>query len=342
MKILQVMAGAEYGGAEEFFTRLAIALHKKDGIEQRVVIRKNEERAIRLVDGGVEPTLMKFGGKLDFQTPWAVKRTINEFKPDIVFSWMNRATSMCPSKGDFVHIGRLGGYYNLKYYRDCDHLVANTEDIADYLTNNGWASDKVHYLPNFVGATRATPIDRQEFSTPKNATLILAMGRLHENKAFDVLMEAVARVPNTYLWLAGEGPLRGELEALAEKLGIKPRTRFLGWRSDPERLFAAADLFICPSRHEPLGNVVIESWAQGVPIIAADSLGPGTLIRQGENGVLFPVDDVKTLASSIKRLIQEPYLANDLAVQAAQDYEENFTESIVVDKYLNFFERMIG
>jgi glycosyltransferase involved in cell wall biosynthesis len=341
MKILNVMAGAEYGGAEEFYTRLAIALHKTD-IEQRVVIRKNEARAKRLVEGGVEPAQLNFGGKLDVKTPWALKRQINEFKPDIVFSWMNRATSMCPSKGDFVHIGRLGGYYNLKYYRNCDHLIANTEDIADYLKNNGWANEKVHYLPNFVGANRAKPIDRQQFFTPKNATLILAMGRLHENKGFDVLLDAVARVPNTYLWLAGEGPLRAELEAQAEKIGIKPRTRFLGWRDDPEKLFAAADLFICPSRHEPLGNVVIESWAQGVPVIAADSMGPGMLIRQGENGVLFPVDDNKTLASSIKRLIEEPSLAEEIVAQASQDYEDNFTESIIVDKYLKFFERMIG
>ncbi len=341
MKVLQVMAGAEHGGAEEFYTRLTIALHKTD-IEQRVVIRKNDARAQRLIEGGVEPTQMKFGGKLDFQTPWALKRLIKDFKPDIVFSWMNRATSMCPSKGDFVHIGRLGGYYNLKYYRNCDHLVANTEDIAAYLVNNGWDNEKVHYLPNFVGAENVAPIDRQEFFTPQNAPLILALGRLHENKAFDVLLEAVARVPNAYLWLAGDGPLRGELEAYAEKLGIKPRTRFLGWRDDPEKLFAAADIFVCPSRHEPLGNVVIESWAQGVPVIAADSLGPGTLIRQGENGVLFPINDAKTLAGSIKRLIEDPELASELAAQGAQDYENSFTEGIIVEKYLKFFERVIS
>lgn len=341
MKVLQVMAGAEFGGAEEFFTRLTIALHKTK-IEQRVIIRKNEARAQRLINGGVEPTQMRFGGKLDFQTPWALKRYIKDFKPDIVFSWMNRATSMCPTTGDFVHIGRLGGYYNLKYYRNCDHLVANTKDIADYLVNNGWAADKVHYLPNFVGAKRAKPIDRQKFFTPSNSTLILALGRLHENKAFDVLLHAIARVPNTYLWLAGDGPLKEELEALAEKIGIKPRVRFLGWRDDPEALFAAADMFVCPSRHEPLGNVVIESWAQGVPVIAADSLGPGMLIRQGENGVLFPVDDAKTLASSIKRLISDPELTQRMVAQASKDYANNFTEDIIIDKYLEFFERMIG
>ena len=341
MKVLQVMAGAEYGGAEEFFTRLTIALHKTS-IEQRVVIRRNEARARRFVEGGVEPHQLKFGGKLDFSTPWALKRQIKDFKPDIVLSWMNRATGMCPANGNFVHIGRLGGYYNLKYYRNCDHLIANTEDIAGYLVNNGWAPEKVQYLPNFVGSKRAVPVDRQTFFTPQNATLILAMGRLHENKGFDLLLRAVARVPNAYLWLAGEGPLRKELENQAEVLGIKPRTRFLGWRDDPEALFAAADIFVRPSRHEPLGNVVIEAWAQGVPVVAADSMGPGTLITHGENGVLFPIDDERMLAASIKHLVEEPDRAEYLAAQASADYEANFTESIIVDKYLEFFERMIG
>ncbi|MDP7600855.1 MAG: glycosyltransferase [Rhodospirillales bacterium] len=339
MKVLQVMAGAEYGGAEEFFTRLTIALHKTS-IEQRVVIRRNEARARRFVEGGVEPHQLKFGGKLDFSTPWALKRQINDFKPDIVLSWMNRATGMCPADGNFVHIGRLGGYYNLKYYRNCDHLIANTEDIAEFLINNGWAQENVHYLPNFVGAKRAVPVDRQTFYTPQNTPLILAMGRLHENKAFDLLLRAVARVPNAYLWLAGEGSLRKELENQAEVLGIKPRVRFLGWQDDPEALFAAADIFVCPSRHEPLGNVVIEAWAQGVPVIAADSIGPGTLITHGENGVLFSIDDEKMLAASIKYLIEEPDRAEYLAGQASAEYKANFTESIIVEKYLKFFERM--
>jgi glycosyltransferase involved in cell wall biosynthesis len=340
VKVLQIMAGAKYGGAEEFFTRLTVALHKTD-IEQQVVIRKNDTRAKRLIDSGVEPTQMKFGGKLDFRTPWELKRRINDFKPDIVFSWMNRATSMCPTKKNFIHIGRLGGYYNLKYYSNCDHLIANTEDIADYIKNNGWEENKVHCLPNFVGATQAKPIDRKQFFTPQSATLILGMGRFHKNKGFDVLLDAVSRVPNTYLWLVGEGPLRGELEAQAERIGIKPRTRFLGWWDDPEELFAAADLFVCPSRHEPLGNVVIEAWAQGVPVIAADSIGPGMLIDQGINGVLFPVDDERALANSINRLIREPILAEEIVVQARHDYADNYTEGIVIDKYLKFFERVV-
>ncbi len=339
MRVLQVMAGAEFGGAEEFFTRLTIALQKTD-IEQSVFIRQNNSRAQRLIENGIEPTELKFGGRFDFKTSRALKIHIKNFKPNIIFSWMNRATSMCPAGDSFTHIGRLGGYYNLKYYRNCDHLVANTNDIATYLINKGWDEDKVHYIPNFVSDRRTQPIDRNDFSTPKNAPLILAMGRLHKNKAFDVLLEAIAKVPNVYLWLAGDGPLRADLEGRAEKLGIKPRTRFLGWRRDPERLFATSDIFVCPSRHEPLGNVVVESWAQGVPVIAATSIGPKDLIRQGENGILFPVDDIQGLADSVRHLIDHPELKERIIVQAVKDYKSNFTEKIVVEKYLKFFERV--
>ena len=265
---------------------------------------------------------------------------IKSFKPDIVFSWMNRATSMCPPKGAFIQVGRLGGYYNLKYYRDCDYLVANTEDIVTYVVNNGWSRDKVFYLPNFASEKWSQPINRQNFTTPSNAPLILAMGRLHENKAFDVLLEAVSRVPNVYLWLAGDGPLREVLETQAEKLGIKSRIRFLGWRNDPEKLYAAADMFVCPSRHEPLGNVIIESWAQRIPVIAADSLGPKDLICHGENGLLFSIDDVMSLVQGIKHLIEDNALREKLVSRANQDFAETYTESIVVAKYRKFFEKV--
>ena len=274
------MAGAEFGGAEAFFVRLAIALNRT-GLEQKVVIRKNPARAALLRHGEVEPIELPFGGRMDFSTTRALKREIKEFQPDVVLTWMNRATSMCP-KGDFVHAARLGGYYDLKYYAACDHLIGNTQDIVEYLVEHDWPAEKAHYLPNFVFDEDAEPLTRRELYTPNDVPLIVALGRLHENKAFDVLLSALTRVPNAYLWLAGDGPLKEELQKQAEVLGIKPRVRFLGWRDDTAALLKTADLFVCPSRHEPLGNVVIEAWAQGLPVVAADSMGPGTLIENME------------------------------------------------------------
>ena len=340
MRILQAMAGAEYGGAEAFFVRLAGALHRA-GLEQRVIIRSNPARAKALAADGIEPVQLKFGGALDFGTKRAIKSEIAAFRPDIVLTWMNRATRMCPT-GDFVHVARLGGYYDLKYYQKCHHLIGNTQDIVDYLAKQGWPAEKAHYLPNFVTVEHADPISRQSLFTPDTVPLILTMGRLHENKAFDVMLEALARVPNAYLWIAGEGPLRGELEKMAEDLGIKPRVRFLGWRDDIPALLTSCDLFVCPSRHEPLGNVVLEAWAHGRPVVAADSYGPGTLIDHLESGILVPTDDPVMLSKGIRSVLDDDGLRQHIAQRGRDTYQANFTEASVVAQYMEFFQKVLS
>jgi len=340
MRVLQAMAGAEYGGAEAFFTRLAIALGRA-GLDQRVVIRANGARAETLRAGGVEPVQMRFGGPFDIATRLGLKREIKAFGPDIVLTWMNRATALCP-KGDFVHVARLGGYYDLKYYRNCDHLIGNTPDIVKYLVDGGWPSGKAHYLPNFVAAADKTEaFRRSDFYVPNGAVLLLAMGRLHENKAFDVLFEAMSRIPEAYLLLAGDGPKRQELEAQAERLGVKPRIRFLGWRDDTAALLAGCDVFVCPSRHEPLGNVVVEAWAHSAPVIAAASQGPSMLIEEGENGILFPVDNARALSDAIRLVVADNGLRRKIAGGGRAAYEKDFTEHSVVARYMDFFRSLI-
>ena len=342
VRVLQAMAGAKYGGAEAFFLRLVTALHKA-GLEQRVLLRPHADRVSVLRDSGMEVMELPFGGAFDFSTHFGFRRNVKEFAPDIVMSWMNRATRFVPpSKGRFVHVARLGGYYNLKYYRHCDHLIGNTRDIVDYLIKEGWPADRAHYLPNFVAAHRQPPVDRKALYTPNTAPLIVALGRLHPNKAFDTLLSALARVPDAYLWLAGEGPDRAALVKQAEDLGIKPRVRFLGWRDDVPALLAAADLFVCPSRHEPLGNVVLEAWAQGLPVVAADSLGPGTLIEHQHNGLLVPVDDVAAMAEAMEYVLEDATIAETLARNGHATFKAEFTEQAVVEQYLRFFRAITG
>jgi glycosyltransferase involved in cell wall biosynthesis len=341
MRILQVMAGAPYGGAEAFFTRLVPALEKSVRIQQRAIIRTHPQRTAALRQNGVDVAEVPFGGRFDFKTSRMLSREIKDFNPDIVVTWMNRASGACP-QGDFVHVARLGGYYNLKYYQNCDHLIANTKDIANYLADENWPKERIHYLPNFVSERKLEPVARKDLFTPKDAPLFLALGRLHENKAFDVLLEALARIPEAYLWIAGDGPLRQDLESLAERLSIKPRVRFLGWRDDTEALLAAADIFVCPSRHEPLGNVVLEAWAQEKPVVAADSLGPGTLIEHLKSGFLVPVDDARALSKALIALSGDAELKNALALEGRRSFKKDFTEAAVVERYMQFFEKLVS
>lgn len=345
MRVLQAMAGAEFGGAEAFFVRLVIGLHKA-GLDQRVVIRKNPRRAALLRAAGVETVELNFGGRLDFSTGMMLKRQLREFRPHVVLTWMNRATSKMPRRRpldlDYVLAARLGGYYNLKYYKNCDHLIGNTEDICEYLTKEGWPQERTHYLPNFVAADVRPPIARKELHIPERAKMLLTLGRLHTNKAFDTLIRALVDVHEAYLVIAGEGPERESLENLAQELGVRPRIRMLGWRDDVPELMAASDLYVCPSRHEPLGNVVIEGWAQSRPVIAAASQGPSALIQDGVDGLLCPVDDAKAMAQAINRVLANDTLAGDLAQAGRVRYEREFTEAQVVKRYLDFFQKVGG
>jgi glycosyltransferase involved in cell wall biosynthesis len=336
--ILQAMAGQEHGGAEAFFERLAIALHRA-GLPQDILIRTDPARAARLRDAGLTVTELPFGGLFDRTTRRRFAAAIDRVRPRLVLTWMSRATRFCPpARGDdFIHAARLGGYYDLRRYRHCHHLIGNTRDLCDWMTGQGWPAERVHYLPNFAADDTAPPVDRAAFATPADAPLILALGRLHANKAFDVLIRALADLPGTYLWIAGTGPLGDDLARLAESVGVADRTRFLGWRSDTAALSAAADLFVCPSRHEPLGNVVIEAWARRLPVVAAASQGPRQLILDGVNGLLAPIDDPPALAAACRRALTDPDLAGRLAAAGRDAFDRDFTERAVVARYLDFF-----
>lgn len=338
VRVLQAMAGAVHGGAEAFFTRLAQALERA-GLQQRVVIRADAARAEDLRRGGVEPVELPFGGWLDFSTRVGLAREIAAFRADVVLTWMSRASRLCPV-GNFVHAGRLGGYYDLKYYRNCRHLVGNTRDIVRYVVDQGWPAERAHYLPNFVEDLDLPPVSRADFATPAEAPLFLALGRLHGNKAFDVLLRALAQVDGAWLWIAGEGPLAKELDVLAKSLGVSDRVRFLGWRDDVAALLAAADVLVCPSRHEPLGNVIIEGWARRRPVVAAASQGPSALVATEETGLLVPVDDADALAGAMRRLAVSPELGAQLAAAGRDAFEADFTEASVVARYLEFFDRI--
>lgn len=335
MKLMQAIGGKGHGGAETFFVSLALAF-KRAGIDQKITMRANRVRHDELCAGGLEPEICGFGGKFDFMTPRRLQRSADEFKPDIYMSWMSRAAMMTP-KGNFPKLARLGGYYKLKYYQKCDHLIGNTEGIRDYLVQAGWPAARAHYVPNFVTWNPAPAIDRSTFNTPDGVPLLLALGRLHPNKAFDVAIKSMVELKDAWLWIAGDGMLKAELEKLAEDLGVADRVRFLGWRRDREALFAAADICVYPSRIEPFGNVTLDAWAAKVPIVAAASAGPRAYIRHEQDGLLVEIENHRELAAGVARLLSDPGLAKNLCDNGYRRFEAEFNEAAVVARWQTLF-----
>ena len=340
MNILHTIAGGEAGGAERFFVDLATAL-KEAGHETRAVMRPNAGRQALLDAAGVPYKTSAFGRWGDILTPIRIRRAARDMAADVVLAWMGRAARATPG-GPYARVARLGGYYGLDAFRGYDALICNTPDLVRYATQGGFEAGRVHFIPNFATEDARPPVDRAEFATQPDAFVLLAMGRLHDAKAMDVSLKALAASPDAILWIAGSGPEEMALKALAERLGVASRVRWLGWRDDPGRLLKAADLCLFPSRVEPFGNVIIQAWAHGTPVVAAAATGPAWLVRDGEDALLVPVDDDRAVASAVARLRAEPALADALVARGRARAQAEFSRAACVARYVSVFERVKG
>ena len=169
-----------------------------------------------------------------------------------------------------------------------------------------------------------------DYRTP----VILAAGRLTEQKDFPTLIRAFARLIRqrpTRLIILGEGPLRQELEGLAQDLGIDDRVSFPGWVDNPFALMSRASLFVLSSIYEGLPTVLVEAMACGCPCVSTDCpSGPAEILEDGRYGPLVPVGDEAALAEAMERGLDEPpdrsllqqraaYFSADRAVAAYED-----------------------
>ena len=334
MRVAHLMAGAPDGGAELFFERLCMAMARA-GDEVLPVMRHDAAREQRLRSAGLSPHILRFGGRLDPLTRWRAGRVLRDFAPRVAVAWMGRAARHAP-RGPWVLVGRLGGYYDLRQFARCDHLVGNTQGMVDWIASKGWPRERLHLLPNFVpdlsGAARAA------VPVPVGAKVVLAMGRLHRTKGFDLLIAAMARLPGVHAVIAGDGPERDGLERLSRHAGVADRVHFLGWRRDTAALLAACDVLACPSRSEPLGNVVLEAFSAGRPVVASMADGPRELIESGRTGVLVAGESAIALAAGIESVLHRPTQA---MVQAARArYVSDFSEDAVVSRWREFLSHV--
>lgn len=340
LRIAQILAGAEKGGAENFFVRLVTALHQSGKTEQLAFIRPHQHRLDSLRQAGVPTQGFRFGGPLNLIDHYRYVRALKAAQPDIVMTWMNRASSATP-RNDYLLVARLGHYYNLKYYRHSDYWVGIAKGICDHLVKGGMPAGRVFHIPNFADETPVTPLPRDSFNTPADQPLLIAAGRLHINKGFDTLLHGLRLIPDATLWLAGDGPEESNLKSLSRELGIDARVRFLGWRSDVTALMATGDLFVCPSRHEGLGSIVMESWAHRCPIVATNSQGPGEVIEHGVTGLVVPVDQDESLAGAINELLRDSVLREQFAAQAKAHYLKHYSQKVIVAHYNDLYRTLI-
>jgi glycosyltransferase involved in cell wall biosynthesis len=164
-------------------------------------------------------------------------------------------------------------------------------------------------------------------------------------KGFDVLLRAYARLqdPAPDLLLAGPGPEKTRLRALAHQLGIAQRVTFLGFvgGQDKINLLRSAQFFVCPSRHEPFANAILEALAAGLPVVASAVGGNTELVRDGVHGLLFPAEDDVALAQALHRLLAEPALLARLRA-AVPGFVRTFDWPLVATRYLELYQELVA
>lgn len=339
MRLLHIHMGYE-GGAERFFVTLANALARR-GHEQAALIRPGRSWTKELPAGmHVEESDYRRWWFTRFTAQAAVRRLVKDFKPEGILAWMPRAAELLPDAVSCPRVTRLGDYPNPKAYwkfRQTDAIICNTPDVAAWTVRHGWTG-RVEVISNFTTVARAPAALRSDHATPDDAFLVVAVGRLVKLKGYDVLIRAMAHLPSAHLWIVGEGEERPALEALARSLGLANRCHLLGWRADPSPFLAAADTVCLPSVHETLGNVVLEGWRAGRPVVASRTQGPSWLLRDGENGLLAPIGDPLALAACLNRLLVDPELASRLVAVAEHDLKKQFSEEAIVNSYIKMFQ----
>jgi len=341
IKVAQVLAGAAQGGAENFYVRLMQGLKRSGKIDQKGFLRSHQHRLDAISAAGIPAQGFRFGNSFHFMDHRRYLLALQKYQPDIVMTWMNRASISTPS-GRYKLVCRLGHYYDLKYYRHADFWIGISKGICDHLIRGGMPAEKVFHIPNFADEAAVNSLPRDSFDTPVDRPLILAAGRLHVNKGFDILLQALKSIPDAILWLAGSGPEETALKQLCSDLGLTDRVRFLGWRNDVTALMKSADLFVCPSRHEGLGSIVMESWAHGCPIVATDSQGPGELIDDGLTGLLTPVDEVEPLVIAISSLLGSSSQRDSLRKNGEELYWQKYSRDVVVKQYEELYQKITG
>jgi glycosyltransferase involved in cell wall biosynthesis len=235
--------------------------------------------------------------------------------------------------------------------RSAARFFCVSADIAQAVRAAGVESAKVLVVPN--GIATADPVDpaevgraRQSLGLPDGAPVVGTVGRLAEVKRQDLLLQAFARVragrPSTRLVLVGDGERRAELEALAGELGLTDAVRFAGYQPRPEAYLRLMDVFALTSRTEGMPMALLEAWAAGVPVVASRVGGLPELIREGETGLLFDFPDADALAALLRRVLDDPTLAQSLGAGGRREVEEKYDERAMARTYAAHYDLLLA
>lgn len=374
MEVLFYTSSLGGGGAEKHVQRIANAIREM-GHQVTVAIARSGGSYEQDLSDEVEMITLSEGW-LDSST-WRLMRSvrplrkyISEHCPDVVCSVMDhvnvrllRALSGLEDPPPAVisvqnnperRFGEKAGWRNRllhwrmqQSYDEADQIVALSQGVAQQLVEMGLAdSDRLTVIHNAglddeIYETKELPIN--ERAVP-GEPLVIACGSLTEQKGYPYLLDAFHRVRGkreAKLWILGEGEQREYIESEISALGLEEDVELLGFRDNPFKFMAAADVFVLSSLWEGFGNVVVEAMACGTPVVSTDCpYGPGEIITHGETGLLVSPADSKALAEALLRVLDDRELRERLA-ENGRERARDFHAAEIGRQYLELFRELV-
>ena len=354
MRTLHLIGSKTLGGAENWFFRFTSALSRTDHIEVIRGVRKGSE-----LERVSPPSFPTYG--LPFYTVWdpfsraMVSRLVRELSPEIVQTYMGRATRLThiPRGRGVVHVARLGGYYKLHAYTHAHAWIGNTRGVCDYLIKGGFPPERVFYISNFVEIPqrpdRSTLVEiKRELSIPEHAFVLLCVGRFVPVKGHRDLLHAISllaarrKVGEFVLIMVGDGPLRHTLERMAQEMGIDPFIRWAGWREDVSPFYELAHLVVFPSHYEEtLGNVILEAWAHKRAVVCSRFKGALEMTSHEEDVFQVSCGDTKGLSQAIEVCMRDDALRERLGEEGFKKVCSHFNPAKIIEEYISLYEYLL-
>lgn len=244
-------------------------------------------------------------------------------------------------------------YYAIDRYclRGYDQVICVSEDLFERCQAIGVPEDRLWLVHNAIDTDdfrrkESSSAAKSRLGMPEGRLLIGSVGRLSDEKRFDLLIRAAATLirqgAGLELWIAGEGDQAERLRELIGELGMEERIKLLGFRSDTVDLYHAMDVFCLSSVREGLPNVLLEAMALEVPVLATRIAGIPKLITDGVDGLLVEPADEAALTAALARLVEDANLRARLAAAGRATIENRYSFRRRMDKIKAIYDHALG
>ncbi len=319
--ILHAMLGKGLGGLEQVFLDyqpILEAYAAEHGGATTGVVRAGGKVARQ--EAGRVPPLAAMPAYTDWDpiTLGAARKIVKAAAPDLILSHGQRPARLMAKVAPPRAVLAICVHkptFDIETTRT--HYVCVGRHLADLAVERGVPTERVHFVPNAVKPPTALAAPFRDSARPPR---IVAAGRLHPKKGFDVLIAALAMLRDQGqafdCEIAGEGDERPKLEGLIARHGLEDRVRLVGWRGDVAAFLATGDVFAFPSYQEGFPLVLLEAMAAGLPAVSSAIPGPVEMIADGVDGALVPPGDPAALARALAAVIATPRKAVALGAAA--------------------------